>query len=226
MWFDHSNNTSGFRTKSPEAGGDNNGFKLPSNFRSRFKGKKKFTNMFVFDGELAKQLKDDQDSEQIESALRDLTGLRNVYYHANDDGYLENHKSRKFNENSINNPQKAIQSYNASLTKARNQMVTLQDREAEIKTKIKEKDDELQQLTETIDNLAEQQDKGPELKEIRKKLKKSKDDLKELTNDLLVALGNPANIGGKFWSKIKDQNSDLAKEKYLRALVVRFSKNY
>ena len=78
MWFDFDEEECGFETYSAEIGGKQEGWYLPPAFRSRFFQRERFVEFFLFDGETARELTSEQDSNQVEDAILELTGLIHV----------------------------------------------------------------------------------------------------------------------------------------------------
>ena len=96
MWFNHDDGDCGFETYSSEVGGRQAGWHLPPAFRSRFFGRQKFTELFIFDGETAKELTSGQGRNQIEDAILELTGLVHVKDMSMDGGVIDAHRNAEF----------------------------------------------------------------------------------------------------------------------------------
>ena len=102
MWFNHEDGDCGFETYSSEVGGRQAGWHLPPAFRSRFFGRQKFTELFIFDGETAKELTSGQGRNQIEDAILELTGLVHVKDISMDGGGHRWHRNAEFKKAAIN----------------------------------------------------------------------------------------------------------------------------
>ena len=96
--FNHNTETCEYTTNSPGADGHNDGWNMPPNFRSKFYKKPYFTQLFLFDGETAIDLAKKQDYRQIVDSIRELTGMRSIYQHVDEGGYLDQDQASAFAE--------------------------------------------------------------------------------------------------------------------------------
>ena len=116
LTFDHLNSSCEYETKSPGIGGYEVGWHMPANFRSKFFNKPDFTQLFLFDGETAVELSKKQDYGKIVNSIRELTGLRSIYQHIEQDGHLDKDQQAAFTEHGVNKLDKSYSNWISWLT--------------------------------------------------------------------------------------------------------------
>ena len=79
LTMDHGTGQASYSTTSVSNRGHSETWALPLNFKSKFYNRPKFTDLFIFDAERAKELARTQDITQVDLALREITGLRSVF---------------------------------------------------------------------------------------------------------------------------------------------------
>tara|TARA_Y100000589_G_scaffold113117_1_gene107486 strand:+ start:3646 stop:5712 length:2067 start_codon:yes stop_codon:yes gene_type:complete len=209
LYFDKNEGRSWFETESPAIGGHENGWMLPSEFKSKFFNKPNFTELFMFDGETAADLSKTQDHDQIVQSIREITSLRTIYLHTNDNGYLDTDRMEYFAQEGITN---LDNSYGKWMAWSHELMVHKIKIEESYKPKAERKIQELEQDIAANEakkkELGEQTDASKQLKKLENSLKKRRKELNDLTSDLLIALGDPTNMT-HLWSKVKSWNTNL-----------------
>ena len=213
MWFDFDEEECGFETYSAEIGGKQEGWYLPPAFRSRFFQRERFVELFLFDGETARELTSEQDSNQVEDAILELTGLIHVKDIAKSGGTLDSNRTAEFKTASINNPSNAASKYMAAKEKVDEHIRKQESLVIDTEASLKSESEILANLEKQINSLANNEAAKAALEEQQGILRKEQDERKTLTNTLLNALGNPANIGGKFWGNVTNLHENLAKAK-------------
>ena len=213
MWFNHDDGDCGFETYSSEVGGRQAGWHLPPAFRSRFFGRQKFTELFIFDGETAKELTSGQGRNQIEDAILELTGLVHVKDMSMDGGVIDAHRNAEFKKAAINDPENAAAKYINWKSQVDDHVATQVEKERKTKAQLSVHEKKLEGIKKQIGGLADNEAAQKALDAEQKKLRDMQNNRKNLAKELLTNLGNPANIGGTFWGNTTRLHSQLAKAK-------------
>lgn len=213
MWFNHDDGESGFETYSSEVGGRQTGWHLPSAFRSRFYQRQKFTELFIFDGETAKELTSGQGRNQIEDAILELTGLVHVKDMSMDGGVIDAHRNAEFKKATINDPENAAAKYINWKSQVDDHVATQVERERMTKAQLSVHEKKLEGIQKQIGGLTDNEAAQEALDTEQKKLRDMQHNRKNLAKELLTNLGNPANIGGTFWENTTRLHSQLARAK-------------
>jgi DNA sulfur modification protein DndD len=213
MWFNHNEGDCGFETYSSEVGGRQAGWHLPPAFRSRFYDRPKFTELFIFDGETAKELTSGQGRNQIENAILELTGLVHVKDMSMEGGVIDAHRNAEFKKAAINDPENAAAKYINWKSQVDDHVATQVERERKTKAQLSVHEKKLEGIKKQIDGLADNEAAQKALDAEQKKLRDMQNNRKNLAKELLTNLGNPANIGGTFWGNTTRLHSQLARAK-------------
>lgn len=210
--MDHGAGTATYSTTSASNRGHSAEWALPLNFRSKFYGRPKFTDLFIFDAERAKELAKEQDITQVDLALREITGLRSVFSLCEQDAgtpsVLDALLKKRLAEQKIRNIDASAGNWGNWLEAIEQHIEQVSEelertrRNAEIfEADLKRKEEELSR--------AGSDDEA--LKAHRKALEDEKqisNDIQQLTSDLLIELGNPVHIPG-CWEATKAFHSTL-----------------
>lgn len=213
LYFDKSEERSWFETESPAIGGHEEGWMLPAEFKSKFFNKPNFTELFMFDGETAADLSKTQDHDQIVQSIREITSLRTIYLHTDDNGYLDTDRTEIFAQEGINNLDNSYSKWVAWSTDLSIHKIMIESGE---KPKAEKKIEALEKTIASNESkkkeLGEQTDASKHLKKLDNDLKRARKELNELTSDLLIALGDPSNLTN-LWPRVKSFNANLLERK-------------
>lgn len=213
LYFDKNEGRSWFETESPAIGGHEEGWMLPAEFKSKFFNKPNFTELFMFDGETAADLSKTQDHDQIIQSIREITSLRTIYLHTDDNGFLDTDRKEIFAKEGINN---LDNSYNKWMAWSTDLMIHKMKIEASSKPQAEKKIEELRKIIASNESkkkeLGGQTDASKQLKKLDNAEKQARKELNELTSDLLTALGDPTNLTN-LWPKVKSFNANLLQRK-------------
>ena len=210
--FDKAQSAAWFETESPAIGGHEDGWKLPPEFRSKFHNKPAFTELFLFDGETAAELSKVQDHDQIINSIREVTGLRSIYQHIEPEGFLDKDRREAFEDEGVNNLNKSYSNWKLWETDLKIHIVKIEASKKSLELRIKKLEGQIATHEVNKKKLGEQTDSDKLLKQKERDLRTARRELKDLTTDLLVALGNPANMQ-KLWPKVKKFNANLLERK-------------
>lgn len=210
--FDHADKSCRYITDSPGIGGYEEGWKMPSNFKAKFYKKPDFTQLFLFDGETAVDLAKKQDYGQIVNSIRELTGLRSIYQHISEGGYLDEDQKKAFAEHNVNNLDKSYSNWISWLDDYEIHYSKKEKRSKELTKLIDKKKKQIAKKESKKNQVGAQADVSTELKKVEKRKRDKNTELKNKTRDLLIALGNPASAGN-FWTKVKSYNKGLQERK-------------
>lgn len=213
MWFDHKDEDCGFVTYSAEIGGQKQHWALPSAFRNRFYERPSFTELFIFNGETADVLAEDQDRNQVESAIMELTSLIFVEDLCKEGGHLDNHRTNLFKEYALSDPEDAYAKYFNAKEKIDKHIVETTKVKATAQARFNKLSKDVKKIETEINKIADNDEAQEKLDTANKELGGLKGKLKATTKELLLALGNPENLGTSTWKKVEDFHNNLAQAK-------------
>jgi predicted ATP-dependent endonuclease of OLD family len=213
MWFNHNDEDCGFITYSAEIGGKKQYWALPAEFRNRFFERSNFTELFIFNGETADVLAGEQNRNQVESAIMELTSLIFVDDLCKEGGQLDDQRTKLFREAALTDPENAYAKYFGWKEKIDSHIVETTKKKATTTARIKKLSNEIANIDKDIDKIADNDEAQEKLNAENKKLGGLTTSLKSTTKDLLAALGNPGNIPNSIWRQVENFHNNLAEAK-------------
>ena len=210
--YDHTEGRAWFETESPQIGGHEEGWHLPNSFKAKFWRKPNFASLYLFDGETARELAEQQDHEQVVNAIREVTGVRSVYQHVEDGGYLDEDRNKALKDAGVKNLEASHVLWLGFLDNLEDHMEEVEAKRTENKKAISTLAARITLNESKIKTLGVTGDNTKHLKRLEKDRRTTKKELNALTLDLLSELGNPCNMTN-LWEKVRAYNSELVKKK-------------
>ncbi len=188
-----------FKTVVPRMG-LTNGWNLPTSFKRNFEGKKEFVSLFLFDGEMAKELNRSQGKNIIENSIRQVANLHPLFDLINDDGKLKEVLESEF---SLKNPDKTMNKYTKQKQQLEDHIERIKEEQEKYRHQIDDIEKEIQELNNKKNRLeSNQKDFAPQLEKYNTDLHKAKTQLLKKTNETVGSLLNPAN-NSHLWSCVR-----------------------
>ncbi|HIB84025.1 MAG TPA: hypothetical protein EYO59_05365, partial [Chromatiaceae bacterium] len=191
-----------FETISPELGGPKDGWHLPESFKSHFENKSDFIELFIFDGETAKELCTAQGTKRITRAIRDVSGLGKVFK------LIESDKSlfeNIFDEEVRNQPHinsagssEALQ----SLGPLKDHIASVEISKLALEDQLEDMDGQILSIVSDLKGIDAQTQSQGEIKNLETKIEHNKTNIKSKSQDLIQALANPSNLNGTLWDQV------------------------
>jgi DNA sulfur modification protein DndD len=219
--FDFDSRIATFITVSPDRGGKIYGWEPPRKFKQKFYKKDDFVKLFVFDGEMAKELNETQGAKLIEYAIRQVTDLDKIVnligYDLGTDGTLDEILSNELDriKASLDGRMKNLSS---ALEEVKKHIKAMKKREEEARKELDTITKNKENFEKELDNI----DSGVEtinnqLDDAKDKKKQAESDLRARTKEILEALFNPGVVIERV-PEIKEFYSKIEKEKIPRLI--------
>ncbi len=197
--IDHVNNDARFQTVVPNMGLVN-GWKLPSMFRRNFANKMEFVSLFLFDGEMAKQLNRSQGKDIIENSIRQVANLHPLFDLIEDNGQLQKVLESEF---TIKNPNKQLVMYQNQKKKLEEHIQYVKKEMEKLKVEIDDIEKQIQDLQNEKDKLdSSQKEYAPKMEELQQQLGTARARLLQKTNETVNSLLNPA-YNSNLWNCVR-----------------------
>jgi len=212
--------TQKFTTYTASLGGEVEGWQPPTIFRRLFQGKIEFTNLFLMDGETAREMNREVGAKIVHKSIRQVTNLSNVHYLVGSaqskgqiDQYVDNMLSQFLGV--ADGKQAALSS---ALKVVRDEIDKRTKELIEVTEKVDRQEGKIQQIETEIENLDENLHNNKKRMEIaKKKLNDADGNLKKNTEKILGELHNPS-FSFPNWGKIQDFHRSQNKAKLPRSV--------
>lgn len=199
-----------FETSSPVIGGCEPGWKLPIEFRSKFEKRDRFAELFLFNGEKAEELCQEQGHAQIENAIREITGLHHVYTHteARESGIVKL-LDDELKAQAVNNADDAHERWQSWKEELEAHIKSVEEECAVEKAHVDKLEQEIRALEVKVRDLESSRSIDAQIEKHRDKINELQTNLTATTGSLLNALSNPANSASSVWSEVQEFHTSL-----------------
>lgn len=209
-----------FTTFREKLGGTKPIWNPPHIFRRLFQGKPDFTNLFILDGELAKDLNRAAKSSVVKNSIRQVTNLSGLYsmIGSSEESGQINRLKRERLSTLIGDKEGRGKVLNSVLQTVRDRINEQKERSNEIIEYIDEIDTSLVAMNTEKESMEEDMSKDKEEYDRAKEaFEESKNDLVKISESVLSKLFQPAFIHPE-WVKIQDFHSSQVKAKLPRSV--------
>ena len=213
--IDHLRKTQKFITWRAKLGGEKEGWFPPERFKTLFKDKPDLANLFLLDGETARELNRAAKSKVVKSSIQQVTnlaGLHELIGSSNTDGQILRVKTEKLADamgdrgGKGKNLANTLDEVRSRINGSRRHLAEWEEKVSSIQNELSSLKDERDKLDSKIDGNSKELEKAKNL------VSEVETDLTEISKEILRKLFNPALIYPE-WEKTKRFHSSQAQAK-------------